>query len=102
MFMIILKFKRTLNLILMKNLLFLLGIILLSSATAVQFEGCECGDHETGITTYNVGEGEGCCSGEAGVVGFITSYEYSEGVWRVSGQSKITGSAAQSACCPDA
>lgn len=84
----------------MRNLLLFSGILLFCSATSLQYEGCECGDHEQGITTFNVEEGQGCCTGTPGGVGYVTTYEYSEGAWKVSGQDQITGSAAQDECCP--
>jgi len=61
---------------------------------------CECGEHATGITTYNV-SGEDCCASTPGAVAFDNEYEQQTGgAWKLVRQTQITGTAAQSSCCP--
>lgn len=71
------------------------GMFILNSQT-----NCECGDHATGITYFQVGEHQECCSGTAGDKGAITYYEQSEGgTWKAVKNELITGDEAQSNCC---
>lgn len=60
---------------------------------------CECGEHSSGITMYQVGAEEGCCSGEASGTATITYFELNEGVWKAVGQKEITAQSAQNSCC---
>ena len=63
---------------------------------------CECGTHATGIYSYNTLEPTGgCCTGSAGSTAWLFEYEPGEGdTWILVAQTKISGSAAQQACCP--
>jgi hypothetical protein len=64
---------------------------------------CECGEHESGITYFQVGTDQECCSGDAGENGAITYYEQSEGgTWKAVKNELITGAQAQSNCCESA
>ncbi len=60
---------------------------------------CECGTHATGIYTYNVGEGEECCSGAPGSTGFLIRYRFSEGIWQEVSRTKLAGEEVQNHCC---
>jgi len=88
----------------MKPIRLLMSIILFLSASLVAdaAKPCECGSHSTGITTYTVGTGQGCCSGTAGSGGVRYTYTEDEGVWTVSGTEPVSGNTAQNDCCPPA
>lgn len=79
-----------------------LCLAIFSSYVLYSIKPCECGSQASGsVTTYNVGDGEGCCSGTAGATGFILRYVPDEGTtYTLSGVTQITGSQAQSICCP--
>jgi hypothetical protein len=63
---------------------------------------CECGEHETGITYYGVGEGQECCSGEAQGDASITFYEQSEGkTWKAVKTYGLNPADAQANCCEE-
>lgn len=62
---------------------------------------CECGTHATAITSYLV-TGDDCCLS----VPYALADEYTytlqpNGVWQHTGTTVITGSSAQSTCCPN-
>lgn len=62
---------------------------------------CECGTQAGGsITSYSVGDGEGCCSGTVqGDIGVITYYAPDEGnTYTITGTTQIPAATAQSNC----
>lgn len=59
---------------------------------------CECGEHATGITTYNV-DGPSCCLSSTVGVGFFYTYRYDDGAWQVATTTQLTGTTAQTNCC---
>lgn len=62
----------------------------------------ECGEHETGITFYGVGEGQECCSGTAQGPATITYFTRSEGkTWKAYKNVEIAAGDAQASCCED-
>lgn len=65
----------------------------------MQAAKCECGTHQTGITTYNTVD-DFCCSSVTTGVGFHYTYVLIEGVWQVDTTTQLTGSQAQANCCP--
>lgn len=60
---------------------------------------CECGEHSTGITAYTV-NGTDCCKSTPGATAFTYTYsQQANGTWQLTGQTQITGTDAQNACC---
>lgn len=61
---------------------------------------CECGDFPTGITTWYVPEGDGCCDSVAPIAGTIYYYEQNTfGNWVEVGHDGVSGVSAQGRCC---
>lgn len=66
---------------------------------------CNCGDFESGVTSYAVIGDAGCCSGEAtglgmtGEYGAFTEYRFNEGAWSPVRTTVLNPSEAQSSCC---
>ncbi len=86
----------------MKKSIFSVSLIAVLSlpVSDVLAAACECGTHATGITTWNVGNNEGCCSGTAGAVAFTNTYAADEdGTWQLINIETITGAQAQALCC---
>lgn len=80
---------------------FLTFCLVLSSIMVIYSQTyCECGTHSTGITYYEVGSGQECCTGTPGTRANITYYEQNEGgTWKVVRVEEITAADAQRGCC---
>jgi len=78
----------------------MMGLLMLGpSLMNAEDSPCECGSHATGIYTYHVGDGEDCCSGSPGDVGFFYTYRQSEGVWMLVDKTIFSGTEVQDHCC---
>ncbi|MFQ5447845.1 MAG: hypothetical protein ACE5FF_13035 [Saprospiraceae bacterium] len=87
----------------MKNLikLFTMAMIWLSPWNLLATTtSCECGEHETGITSYTV-SGEDCCLSPVApdTIGFFYEYENQGGVWRLINTTKLDANQAKNDCC---
>jgi len=62
---------------------------------------CECGEHETGITSYSI-TGEDCCLSPVApdTVGLFFEYENQGGVWKLINTTHLVATKAQKDCCP--
>lgn len=80
--------------------LFLLTAILFFSGITYAALKCECGDHGSGITAYNV-QGNSCCDGIPGDRAYIHYYALSGGAWEHTHSDEITGTQAMDRCCPN-
>ncbi|MBP6824943.1 MAG: hypothetical protein KA165_00150 [Saprospiraceae bacterium] len=81
---------------------FLSFLILAPSFSIYAAKPCECGTQAGGsITSYSVGDGEGCCSGTVvGDIGVITYYTPDEGTtYTITGTTQIPAATAQADCC---
>ncbi|WP_129583075.1 hypothetical protein [Flavobacterium cyanobacteriorum] len=80
-------------------LLALAAIICCSGFTRRKTEFCSCGTQSTGVTEYQAGTGQGCCTGLAEPKAMFITYTRSEGVWKIDEITELEGSVAQRSCC---